>query len=60
MTNGRPWTEDDIRRLELLAGEGVSAQSIAKSLKRSIGSVMKKAQNLRLPLAWRPKAKAKK
>ena len=60
MTDGQPMeTKDDIRRLKLLAGEGISAQSIAKSLKRSIGSVLKKAQRLKLPLAWRPKAKGK-
>jgi hypothetical protein len=51
--------KDDIRLPKLLAGEGISAQSIAKSLKRSIGSVMKKAQSLKLPVAWRAKAKGK-
>ena len=59
MTYSRPWTEDDIRRLKLLAGEGVSAQSIAKSLKRTIPSVLRKAQRLKLTLAWRPRAKGK-
>ena len=59
MSDGRPWTEDDIRRLKLLAGEGISAQSIAKSLKRTIPSVMRKAETLKLTLARRPKAKGK-
>ncbi len=59
MTDGRPWTEDDIRRLKLLAGGGISAQSIAKSLKRTIPSVMRKAETLKLTLARRPKAKGK-
>jgi hypothetical protein len=59
MTNGRTWTEDEIRRLKLLAGEKISAQSIARSLERPITSVMQKAQSLKLTLARRPKAKGK-
>ena len=50
MTYGRTWTEDDIRRLKLLAGEGTSAQSIARSLKRPIPSVKQKAAELKLSL----------
>jgi hypothetical protein len=45
--------------LKLLAGEGISAQSIAKSLKRTIPAVLRKAQRVKLTLAWRPKAKWK-
>ena len=59
MTYGRTWTEDDIRRLKLLAGEGISAQSIARSLKRSIPSVKQRAAELKLSLTRRPKAKGK-
>ena len=59
MTYGRTWTEDEIRRLKLLAGEGSSAQSIARSLKRSIPFVKQKAGELKLSLTRRPKAKGK-
>jgi hypothetical protein len=57
--NGRTWTEDENRRLKFLAGEGISAQSIAKSLRRSIPSIVivQKARELKLSLALRPKAK---
>ena len=40
----REWTKEEIRRLKLLADENVSADSIAKLLKRSITSVQAKAQ----------------
>jgi hypothetical protein len=57
MTYGRTWTEDEIRRLKLLAGEGISAQAIARLLKRSIPSIKQKATELKLSLIRRPKAK---
>ena len=59
MSQGRKWTEDDVRRLKLLADEKISAESIARSLERSTASVMQKARDLRLSLVRRPKAKRK-
>ena len=56
---GRTWTEEDIRRLKLLAEEKVSADSIAKSLERSTASVIHKARDLKLFSTRRPKAKGK-
>jgi len=55
----REWTKEEIRRLKLLADENVSADSIAKLLKRSITSVQAKAQWLNLSLTRRVKAKGK-
>jgi hypothetical protein len=51
------WTDEDIRHLKLLADQNVSADSIAKSLERSVGSVKLKARWLNLSLARRLKAK---
>lgn len=51
------WTEDDVRRLKLLADRNVSANSIAKSLERSVASVKIKAHWLGLSLAQRSKVK---
>jgi len=51
----REWTKEEMRRLKLL--ENVSADSIAKLLKRSITSVQAKAQWLNLSLTRRVKAK---
>ena len=61
MSKGMPreWTKEEIRRLKLLADENVSADSIAKLLKRSITSVQAKAQWLNLSLTRRLKAKGK-
>src|SRR6476620_20926 len=44
------WTEKEVHRLKLLADGKVSADSIAKLLKRSITSVQVKAQLLNLSL----------
>jgi DNA-binding CsgD family transcriptional regulator len=55
----REWTEEEVHRLKLLADGKVSADSIAKLLKRSIKSVKAKAQWLNLSLARRLKAKGK-
>jgi hypothetical protein len=55
----REWTEGEVHRLKLLADGKVSADYIAKLLKRSITSVKAKAQWLNLSLARRPKAKGK-
>ena len=53
----RRWTEDEVRRLKLLADGNVSAEYIAKSLERSVTSVKFKAHWLGLTLAQRAKAK---
>ena len=55
----RRWTEDEVRRLKLLADGNVSADYIAKSLERSVTSVKLKAHWLGLSLARRSKAKGK-
>jgi hypothetical protein len=52
------WTEDDIRRLKLLADAQVSADYIARSLERSVASVIRKAIWLNLRLRRRVDAKA--
>jgi hypothetical protein len=53
------WTKEEVHRLKLLADGKVSADYIAKSLKRPITSVQAKAQWLNLSLTRRLKAKAK-
>jgi DNA-binding CsgD family transcriptional regulator len=55
----REWTEEEVHRLKLLADGKVSADSIAKLLKRSIKSVKAKAQWLNPSLARRLKVKGK-
>ena len=55
----REWTKEEVRRLKLLADGKVSADSIAKLLKRSVASVQVKAQWLNLSLARRLKVKGK-
>ena len=56
MTTKRlPWTEEDVRRLRLLADAGIGAVSIAKSLGRSRASVTQKAHWLNLPVAKKTK-----
>ena len=61
MSKGMPreWTKEEMRRLKLLADENVSADYIAKLLKRSIASVKAKGQLLNLSLTRRVKAKGK-
>ncbi len=55
----RGWTEEEVRRLKLLADGKVSADYIAKLLKRSVTSVKAKAQWLDLSVVRRLKAKGK-
>ena len=55
----REWTEEEVHRLKLLADGKVSADYIAKLLKRSITSVKAKAQWLNLSLTRRLKAKGR-
>jgi hypothetical protein len=55
----REWTEEEVHRLKLLANGKVSADYIAKLLKRSVTSVKAKAQWLDLSVVRRLKAKGK-
>jgi len=61
MSKGMPreWTEEEKRRLKLLADENVSADYIAKLLNRSLKSVIVKGQLLNLSLTRRAKATEK-
>ena len=47
----RPWTEQEVHRLKMLAKKRVSATEIAKMLDRHAGSVKKKARGLSLILS---------
>ena len=47
----RPWTEQEVHRLKMLAKKRVSAAEIAKTLDRHVGSVKKKARGLSLILS---------
>jgi hypothetical protein len=53
----RPWTDDEMHRLRVLAKEKVSTYYIAKSLGRSAGSMKLKARSLGLILYKKAKAK---
>jgi hypothetical protein len=55
----RPWTDDEMHRLRVLAKGKVSAYYIAKSLGRSAGSVKLGARSLGLILYKKAKAKVK-
>ena len=55
----RPWTDDEMHRLRVLAKGKVSAYYIAKSLGRLAGSVKLKARSLGLILYKKAKAKGK-
>ncbi len=44
----RPWTETETRRLRALAQKKVSAEDIAKSIRRHAGSVKKMMREFRL------------
>jgi hypothetical protein len=55
----RPWTDDEMHRLRVLAKGKVSAYYIAKSLGRMAGSVKLKARSLGLILYKKAKAKGK-
>ncbi len=61
MTVPRPhqWTEVEVHRLRMLAKRKVSADSIAKSLGRYVGSVKTKARELNLIVSRKMKAKGK-
>ena len=61
MTVPRPhqWTEVEVHRLRMLAKGKVSADSIAKSLGRYVGSVKTKARELNLIVSRQMKAKGK-
>jgi IS30 family transposase len=61
MTIPRPqqWTKGEVHQLRMLAKKKVSADSIAKSLGRYVGSVRTKARELRLILSKKVKAKGK-
>jgi hypothetical protein len=51
------WTETEVRRLRVLADRKVSADDIAKSFGRYVGSVKIKARELGLILSRKVKAK---
>jgi len=53
----RPWTDDEMHRLRVLAKRKVSADSIAKSLGRYVGSVKTKARELNLIISRKAKGK---
>ncbi len=55
----RGWTKEEVRRLKLLPDGKVSADYIAKLIKRSVTSVQVKAHWLNLSLTRRLKAKGK-
>jgi hypothetical protein len=55
----RPWTDDEMHRLRVLAKGKVSAYYIAKSLGRAAGSVKIRARSLGLVLYKKVKAKGK-
>jgi hypothetical protein len=61
MTMPRPqqWTEAEVHHLRMLAKRKVSADSIAKSLGRYVGSVKTKARELNLIISRKVKAKGK-
>jgi hypothetical protein len=59
MPRPQQWTEAEVHRLKMLAKRKVSADNIAKSLGRYVGSVKIKARELSLILSKRVKAKGK-
>ena len=56
-TSPQQWTEAEVHQLRMLAKRKVSADCIAKSLGRYVGSVKTKARELNLILSRRLKAK---
>jgi len=46
----QPWRQDEIQKLHLLAGKGMSLRAIAKALTRSEESVQKRAKDDRLKI----------
>jgi len=57
MPRPQQWTQAEVHRLKILAKRKVSADNIAKSLGRYVGSVKIKARELNLILSKRVKAK---
>ena len=55
----RPWIEKELKQLRILCRKKAGAQDIARSLDRHVGSVRKKATELRLVLYKKVKAKEK-
>ena len=47
----QPWRQDEIQKLHLLAGKGLSQRAIAKALTRSEESVQKRAKEDGLKIA---------
>ncbi|MDQ3246881.1 MAG: hypothetical protein M3Q52_08345 [Pseudomonadota bacterium] len=47
----QPWTQDEIQKLHLLAGKGMTLRAIAKALTRSEESVKQRAKDDRLKIA---------
>jgi transposase len=47
----QPWRQDEIQRLHVLAGKGMSLRAIAKALTRSEESVKDRAKADRLRIA---------
>ena len=55
----RPWIEKELKQLRTLCRKKAGAEDIARSLGRHVGSVRKKATELRLVLYKKAKAKEK-
>ena len=47
----QPWRQDEIQKLHLLAGKGMSVRAIAKALTRSEESVKQRAKDDRLKIS---------
>ena len=47
----QPWTQDEIQKLHLLAGKGLSLKAIAKALTRSEESIKTRAKSDRLTIS---------
>ena len=47
----QPWTQDEIQKLHLLAGKGLSLKAIAKALTRSEESIKARAKSDRLTIS---------
>ena len=47
----QPWTQDEIQKLHLLAGKGMSLKAISKAMTRSEESTQAQAKVLKLKIA---------
>ena len=47
----QPWRQDELQRLHVLAGKGMSLRAIAKALTRSVESVKDRAKADKLRIA---------